>query len=401
MSEMYMKISGMSLFTSIILLLLVFSCSSNKNLVNVTHLKDVKNYKENAMIYSLTKTVIMVDVEVVKTITYRGPFYAQAERLLGLKNVARNNKIEWSIVNINFKTYPVVDTTQFYLVESLGKNSSYAMNFTRQGFLAGVNLKTKTVNNVQTEMDKLFASLPQITSESLATDNSTIEIMDSIEFFKNADTVFANVPVLKRQFDLRTSEEQAFEVARQIFQLRDDKNALIVGDTKNSPEAGALKFTLSEIKRIENNYLSLFKGKTIKESHHFVFEFTPGDYKPVMQKILFRFTPATGILSSKNVKGNPFILELSSDGQLNSIKKFQNEQEWYKRSNKIKNNSGLFYRIPENVVVKLLNGKEILAQKQISVAQYGTISTLPIDLIIDNASVEFYPETSAIKSINK
>ena len=103
----YYNMKSSKIIILAIILFIITSCSSNKNIVKVENINNVKKYTENSLIYALPKTVIVVDIEVSKITKRKGPFYSYTEDFLGsIKNIIKTNSTEWAISSINFRTYP-------------------------------------------------------------------------------------------------------------------------------------------------------------------------------------------------------------------------------------------------------------------------------------------------------
>ena len=392
-----------------IILFIITSCSSKKNIVNVKNINNVKKYTENSLIYALPRTVIVVDIEVSKITKRKGPFSSYTEEFLGsIKNIVKTNSTEWVISSINFRTYPIVDTNNIYVISSKQSSIIDLINLTPEGLLQSINsnknqevdLKRKEENTIIINDNKYKLSYGELSLE-----NTYKEVYDTIYRIEKTDTAEIKIPVVKKNLVRKSIKEQAKDLAEEIFILRDDKNALLVGegDSEYLPEGDALEIMISGIEKIEKEYLSMFIGKTYKENFHYKFEFTPGESNIQKQTILFRFSSQLGILSTDDIRGTPVILQLDSKQSTLNIKKFSEQQYLFKRIEKKKNrNTGIYYRMPEQSTAKLLLEKKILAQKDILLAQYGTILSLPAKLFLENNyEIEFYPNYGSLKKISK
>ena len=393
----------------ITVLFILTSCSSNKNFINIENIHSVKSYKENSIVYALPKTVIVLDIQVTKITKRRGPFYAYTEEFLGkITNTITSNSDTWQISDVDFYTYPVVDTNQIFVINSKSSTIANRINLTPEGLLVSINTPAETVLNTEYNEKDLFIlndKKYKLSYGELSLEQSYKEVYDTIYRIEKNDTSEIKIPVVKKTLVKKSEREQAKELAEEILILRDDKNALLVGEADSDylPEGDALKVMIQGIEKLEQLYLSMFIGKTYHNVYHYKFEFTPKESQPVMQEIMFRFSPELGILPKKSIKGSPIILELNSDESTSAMKTFSERQAIFKRIEKNKNkNTGIFYRIPEMVNLKLLYNKKTLAKKDALIAQYGTILSLPAEMFLNgNFGIEFYPNYGSIKRITE
>jgi hypothetical protein len=383
----------------LVLIFLFFGCSSRRLIVNSVNLNEISNAKQNSIIYCLPKTILTIDVVAVKTTEFCGPYNQYAEKLLGLKNVPLSKKVTWDISNIQINSIAVPDSLNYYLIDFNKSTDANYVSLTKEGFLIGINSRDALHSSFDNSNENPLFNL--VNNESLG---STIEERtDTLNDSQTIDSIYNKIPYPKKLLDNKTISEQAFILAQTIFTIRDDINALLNGeaDSKVSLAGETLKLMISELKKMEQQYLTQFVGVKITEKHNYRYIFEPGESKTVTQKILFRFSSDYGILSNRNVKGGPIAIELNNTSQTNVIKMFQSDQKRYHRVKKLKNkNNGLMYRIPENVTVKLLDGEKIIAQKQILINQYGPLLSLPSSLL-ENNEITFYPFLGSLRKISK
>ncbi len=377
------------LYIFAIFLFAIISCRSKKEMtLQVTHINNIKEFKGNALLYSLPKNKIHLKVEVKKNIYRKGPFCEFAEKLLGIKNTIRQDKTTFEITNISISTSYSVDTTQIYQIEAENTNSPFQLILSPEGLIQSAG----------------FFSNEMIENQNFLTQNF-VKNKDSVEKKPKIDTSFITVPFLKR-YDLQyPTQEKAAEIAENIFLLRKDrKDRLDVDNQKTNVEGKALEVIISEYQFIEEKYLSLFVGFVFSETQTFRFEFLPDENRPITQKTLFRFSPSQGILSSQDVKGEPITIEIAKSSNTAKFDEYNDKAERWQRNNKKKKPkfNGLFYRIPDKSTVRLIKGKEILIQQECLISQLGTILNLPASIWKnENCVVDFYLELGNIKSIRK
>ena len=381
------------LILSVFFIIVVFSnaCKSQKQSFNVVNLNKTQGVRNYSTVYALPKTVVRVNVEVVKTTYKKGPYHRYAESLLGLKDAIKRDKEFWKVTGIKFETYAIVDTNNIYLVETNDENNKIEINLTVAGLLESVYVNG--LEPLEYEVDE-YKSM------------SVLNVADlkSHKLSEVEDISFDDVSLPSSVISKRTEREQALELSKKILTLREDRAAIIVGDgyTETMPTGDALEIMIDKIDLIEKQYLSLFKGKVKKESFKYSFDYIPDEPRKITQSILFRFSEENGIVDITDMSGIPMILEIESYENLKNFEKFKKNQEYLKRAAKMKNtNNGLFYRIPEMGIVRLLASDDILMQEKIQLAQFGAIQSLSTKYLDGNYTINFYPELGSIKSIKR
>ncbi len=391
----------------LIILVLFVGCNTNKNILNVQNINDVKTYNQTGFIYNLPKTKIFIVVEVEKIVQSKGPYSEFSDKYLGsLKNSIKENRTYYNLSDVQFISAPIPDSSQTYFVSNTVAGLQYGFNLTKDGFLISVNLpeidflykEYEIFGNNNDEADN-----DNITFNLLTSDKNYRVIYDTVYREEVYDTIIKKIPILKKNIILKTPEEQAKELAEQIHILRDDKAALLVGegDSDYLPEGDALQIMLQGIDALEKEYLSMFIGKTDTLKYTYTFSYVPekNDFQKTI--VLFKFSANSGVLPADNVYGNPVNLEIEADNFTKNIKDFQQNQFYTEKVHKKKYNSGLFYRIPQNATFRIIYNSHIISQKNIFVAQLGTTAYLPAE-IFNNSDlrIEFYPELGSIKKIS-
>jgi len=148
-----------------------------------------------------------------------------------------------------------------------------------------------------------------------------------------------------------------------------------------------------ELGKMEENYLSLFIGKSSKQTYNFSFEYIPGS-KTMKGEVFFRFSEDRGVLPKSDLSGRPIVIEVNKSEDLASKQNVLSSSE-----NPEAGKSGIFYRMPGMAEIRILDGSTQLAGARVPIAQFGTTAPIPENLLDGNYKLEFYPNTGAIKSI--
>jgi hypothetical protein len=196
---------------------------------------------------------------------------------------------------------------------------------------------------------------------------------DKVTLYKQVKTTngIETVPVQQNQLIEKTPERRAEEAANFIFNLRKKRSDLITGET--DMELNNLRTALDEIKRLEEEYLRLFVGKTTTDTQSSVFYVTPAASQPKQLYVAFRLSDTQGLLPANNVAGRPVTLELVSEKKAADIpSNIFNSAD--KRSPRIA------YRLPDTVQARISDGQTTLLQTRLLIYQLGQTLSLPVNL---------------------
>jgi len=394
------------IFFALIVLFALFSCNSSKEVVDVQNINNLTTSFNNHFIYSLPKTKIIVVVEVEKIIQNKGPFTDYTDTYLGaLNNVIMHNETFWNISNVNFFSYPIIDTSNTYVVGLLDDNTSFPLKLTRNGFLISFN--NPDVDYHSNEIEHDLSGLNDNSSQNLSfnfvsSDKSYKVVYDTVYKEEVYDTIIKQVPILKPNLVKKTPEEQAKELADRITLLRDDRAALLVGeaDNDNLPTGNALAIMLAEIDKLEAEYLSMFIGRSDTLKYTYTFSYTPTNNLQ-HSVILFKFSQRNGLLPAENIYGTPVYFKISSNDLAANISDYNYNLNLSQQMNRKPLNKGLYYRIPKQASVKLVFNSQVVSETKMFVAQHGTIQYLPANFFKNpNLKIDFYPELGSIKSVS-
>ncbi len=384
--------------------LTLWSCSGTKDFVKVENIKDISQVKHNPVIYALPKTVISVKVTAVNEISVKGPYSQYAQKYIGTDDIINSNSSTWTIGNIEISSFAVKDTSRIFAVEA-----SYpcSMNFSENGFLESVNAKSDYKESHDMVSEKVYSSDPDYSGKSRMFQDININryetVFDTVLHVIDADSIFTAVPTQRKQVIRKSLDEQAQELANQIFVLRDDRNALLVGesDGKSLPEGEALKFMIEQLNKLEESYMSMFIGKKIRVEKTYIFNFEPENTEH-SQHILFKFSPQYGIQSRSSLKGNPIVIDITNLAE-NSLEDSYNERQLTlrRKAKAAEEENGFAYLSGANGNVKIMQNDNVISEKVMNISQMGLIRYLPQSLMKDkNFKMVLYPEKGTIKSLN-
>lgn len=182
------------------------------------------------------------------------------------------------------------------------------------------------------------------------------------------------IPVKQEQAVVKSLEKKAEETADMIFKLRQKRVDIITGDTDATFSGEAMSAILAEIKRLEDEYMSMFVGKSVYDEQTVVFDVVPQAKAQKHIYIAFRISEQHGLLPANNMQGRPVVLELVKDVEPIDPTDVADAASATKGK--------VAYRKPVTVVAKLMDGQKVLLQTRIPVYQLGKIIGFPIETMM-------------------
>ncbi|MDY6800855.1 MAG: DUF4831 family protein [Bacteroidota bacterium] len=371
----------------IAILFAIFSCNTTSE-TRVSKIDSLTKQPESGIIYALPKTTLRFTVEALRTDIIPGPYYEYAEKYLGMDDVPEEEYSDWKISNITIDSYHEIDPAQFYLLEPEGKMNINIQKLVESGSIMPVNLRAKD------QFPNDFYGFNDPGKEVVFTDLSVKKYIgeEKVTYYKRVqrDSLFAKVPVVKTQSVTKTFEDKAEEAANFIFMIREKRFELLTGMADFYPEGKSLEVAINELNNLESEYLSLFIGKKFTSTYRATFEFSPEEKDLNQPHILFRYSDERGVLPPNDLRGRPIIVELEKLNHtynLDFLLAGQINREGVTYKNK------LFYRIPDQAFIHVVDGSQLLAKRKLTIEQFGTVVQIPSMFLMDNEKfIEFYRE---------
>lgn len=355
-------------------LVVVGLISCNNKSIQVSPI-NAPELKQNGIVYTLPRTVICLKVDVEQTITLPGPYAQYAQKYLGIANAATQKTEEYRLTNISIEAKAETDPNVMYSAFLNDKSVFDFFQIVNSGLILPVgDYKSLSItSNSLPRIEKTGADYVDLSvNPYIAEEKSTFYSM------VQRDSNFVRVPIQKSMIVEKNIEEKAKEAADFIFSLRKKRVEFMTIDVEKPLDGEALKTMFAEIDKLENEYLSLFIGRTRTETLSKIILYTPS--KPEGESnIIFRYSPSKGIVSSNDLSANPMLIEIEPDVIPESYSKYFNSISVASDKNKF---DQVYYRIPVNAMVKISDGKNELANRRMPVYQYGPIAKLPIKYLL-------------------
>ena len=347
----------------------------------------------STVVYALPQTVVELEVIAEKTILKKGPFADYAQKFLGISDIVLVDGVDWKLKSIEVSAKGEVDPEQYYKITTAVDYEPSLISLTPQGLIRGFNLK-KGVNILEDkEMVLIEDESVDIEYGRFSIDPSIKYIEDTIYKVVETDTAFMKIPVLEKQALTKSIEEKAEEAAHQIFKLRKRRFKILTVNYEGLPPDGkAYEVMVRELKKLENDYLSLFMGKKVSFNKSFKYWYTPK--KGENGGVVFRMSAQKGPVGVNDLGGRPVRINFKNLDLTRELVMIPTAE--------VAPQKLINYRIPGMADVSILDGKRILFKNRITIAQFGEIASMPAEVLLyENYSIDFYPELGSIKSVSK
>ncbi len=335
---------------------------------------------QEGITYALPRTGLRIKVNAVKETFIPGPYAAYAEQLLGISNARNRASVNWYINGVEMESFAEPDPDQ--VRKALG-HAAFLVDLTADGIIAGIN---------SGKAPQGFASLQTnvFTSENQRDDGFSFANITDRPFIAPGDSSNNFRPTRL------SPERKAAEAAERILESRLAKYHLAAGLMDEfHPDGEAYKISLKELERIEKDYLSLFVGRTTYHSEKFSFDFVP-TAAAERGEVVFRFSDDAGVLPASDLSGKPVTVRVEPEKGL--VSKFSGLAA---SENPVAGESGIYYRMPAITNVNLIYELKTIATARTIMAQFGQAAPVPEELLFGDYSIEFHPETGAVKSVRR
>lgn len=308
--------------------------------------------KDYGVTYLLPKTEIEIVVQATKHTYMPGEFCKYADRYLRMNNVSADPNIYWTIDKVQTHVAGVPDKDNVYFVKLKDKTVAPLMELTEDGIVRSINIPLNSHTIPAT----------QITAAAQ-------EIIDPRKF-------------LTEEILMASSRAKMAElVAKEIYNIRESKNALLRGEADNMPQDGAqLKIMLDNLNLQERAMTEMFSGTLKEEPQTFTIRLTP---KEMNNEVAFRFSKRLGIVANDNLAGEPYYISIT-DLKTPAIP----EEDSKKKVD------GVAYNVPGRAHVILTGNNKKIFDGELPVTQFGTIEYLAPVLFNKNSTIKVLFDTA-------
>ena len=318
-------------------------------------LTGVTRGKDYGVVYSLPKTQIELEIKANKVNYTPGEFSKYADRYLRLTNVSADPEEYWELASVKVKSVGVPNSETTYFVKLKDKTVAPLMELTEDGIV-----KTINVPYSNSSVGKKAAPAPAVLQK------------------KANPREFLTEEILMASSTAKMAEL----VAKEIYRIRESKNALLRGEADNMPKDGAqLKLMLDNLNQQETAMTEMFSGKIKKEPKTFTIRLTPKEMK---DEVAFRFSRKLGVVANNDLAGEPYYISVTD---LKSPDVSATEEGKKKVD-------GVAYNLPGKAQVTLMYNNKKLFDDQLPITQFGTVEYLAPVLFNKNSTIKVLFDTA-------
>lgn len=337
-----------------LLLILFVIVSLNLDAQYVTnYAKNVKQTEVDGVFYYLPRNIVRVDFVVEKNQSYKGKYSSFAKEMLNTDTYIKENKTTYSITKVNVSTLTEADPNMVFHIATDDKAKElpkYELAFNNEGIIKSFG----------------YQSIENDTS-------NTNQYMETVLDY-NQPTEFRYIPLEEDDTDDEevktklTDKEVALTIVEEIKKVRVAYFDLITGYQEVN-YGKTINYMLDELKNLENEYLSMFVGKTTTETLTKTFYVIPEEGKTSIVLSKFSDTEGFNAKTGESVKIN--FTDNSSTSAINELTIDEIENTTY--------NNKLFYRNPANVTMQVFCGDDVVLENRLKISQLGNVILVPIN----------------------
>lgn len=315
----------------------------------------VMNGKDYGVTYVLPKTEIELVLQTTKHTYTPGEFSKYADRYLRLNNVSAETEEYWTLDKIETRVAGVPDKDNVYFVKLKDKTVAPLMELTQDGIVRSINMPFSSQQSNQSTKPAATAPEKSIDPRSFLTE----EILMS-----------------------NSSAKMAELIAKEIYSIRESKNALLRGEADNMPKDGAqLKLMLDNLNQQERAMTEMFSGTVKEEPKTVTIRLTPKEMK---NEVAFRFSKKLGVVANDDLAGEPYYISVTNlkTPDLSNVVENKKKVE------------GVAYNVPGRAQVVLTQNNKKLFDEELPITQFGTIEYLAPVLFNKSATVKVLFDTA-------
>lgn len=310
--------------------------------------KTEEEVKTSRVSYSLPSTTLNFTVSARKEIFKAGPFAKYAKKYLGF-TPRQSDEVKYEISEVSVKSLTEADMSARYTITLPETGRPEYLQISTQGLIVGDMKSTR----------KSAGWRFPLTSEGGFSGKT---MPANLEKESGTQTIFIAKP----------TEEKAKETAEKIFQIRENRYKILVGDTDATYSGEALKAAVEALEKMEKEYLTLFTGTSTYSMTKGNFEVIPSATDSLQQYVAFRVSDSEGLVAADNFSGRPYYLTLTRENIVEPELP-QGKQKPSKNVVEI-----LRYRIPAVCTATLTDGMSTVLQTRIPIYQLGREESIPL-----------------------
>lgn len=313
--------------------------------------KNVKQTETDGIYYYLPRNVIRLDFVVEKNQDYKGKYSSYAKEMLNTDNYIKENKTTYKIIKVNVNTLTEADPSMVFHIATDDKAKEapkYEICFDNDGIIKSFGCQTSLADSSND------VKVDNVLNENKILDYQYIVLEDKDD---------------EEEKSKYTDKEIALSILEEIKKLRVAYFDLISG-YQEVDYGKTMNYMVEELKALENEYLSMFVGKTNAETLTKTFYVIPNEGENSV--VIGKFSNTEGFSATKTgevVRIN--FTDLSKSSVINNLSTDEIQNTTY--TNK------LFYRNPANVTMQVSCGDKVFYENRLKISQLGNVILLPMN----------------------
>ena len=359
---------------------------------NVTPLaKGAIHPEKEGFVYALPRNTVCVELTVDKTETFKGPFADFASKYLGLQQVSKADLTRYAIRKAQINLLVEPDPDQVFFIEFDKKSKAeISLSLSEDGIISGFSQVMQPKKG-----DKSFNIIEDSGREALFIDllkPTVMEKVDTIIRRISVDTTTVEERVVRRSVSEKSAEQMAKETADAIRKIDDNISNLMSGYQEVNYSKESLQFMITELRKLQNEYLSLFKGTRRTTTTSYKFYVTPQETTEGLLESICKFSAEKGVQPKNSPAGENVNLTITPENINKSLRDFTLQREQVS-----KKKHGLYYRIPQQTKITVTTGYNVLEERTEMISQLGFLTFLPAG---NYSALKFNPLTGAIQQVS-
>ena len=348
-----------------------------------TFAKNVPESQEDGMFYYLPRNIIKIEFTVEQTDYYIGPYAEFASKMMSNLDVIKETKTDYVIKNVDIQMACNADPNAVYFVSSdeKSKDPLPSLILDSDGVILALgydSIPSKSrINRNQFTYTESETPVKQSITFIEVLDND-IEIDDDDDDDKKG----SSAPKITKEDKAKAAVEKIANIRNAYLELVSGSNEVAFGNSTS--------YMAESLQNLENEYISLFKGKSVKNVYKKVYYFTPEKNNLNASVSIAKLSYTDGLVDMSG-RGEVIKIQFEGKNSLANIKAMSNDTKTSSQINKI------FYRIPAETNVKIMLGNNVLTEKLLSINQFGDVRAVSVK----NNKILFNPNTGQIISILK
>ncbi len=320
----------------------------------------------DGFVYFLPKTAIRVSILVEKTTYKPGDFCKYAQRYLRLNNVAQEPWESYRVVSVRQTPIGIPDP--------------------QKGFSVKYNVKTAASNVVLSDDGVLLAinATPTPTELPEPFEPGRKQPAPNPRQFMNEEILAAG-----------STAKMAELTAREIYDLRENRNLLIKGPADFMPTDGAqMQLMLKNLEQQDRVLTQLFSGTTTCDTTETILTVAPDG--PLPKQVLFRLSQKLGMVDADDLSGEPYYIGTED---LNTVPPVDDEAAG--GSKRKQPESGVYVNVAGKMRSTIYRGRDILSQIEFPCAQFGNVELLSGELFNKHYTTHLWlnPITGSVEKL--